>query len=645
MNSSSFAQITQVLDKVATAKLLVDQHGKLLYANPTADATFLLQAAALQALSVQELIAPHVHDDFNKAFVGFVTGSSDRPLILADDMSGLRRNGKAFPMEVILNRLHTAEGPIYLLTISDTSGRMQSHRRYKLAFEQSTVGVMISNEAGQIQMANPAFLAMFRYSEAELLGQNVEMLLPLEARTAHSEHRHHYMKDPSIRRMGAGRELYGLRSNGARFPVEVSLAPLLGSDDTEILVTVVDVTERRRIEEDRQRLEAKIRQTQKLESLGLLTGGIAHDFNNILTGIVGNAELAQMDLPASSSIRRYLDSILKASHRAAELCEQMLAYSGGGKRLHENFDLNELIETTRDLLHTSLARNASLAVNLARGLPPAKGDATQMRQVVMNLIINAAEALQDNQGIITVSTGMMDLHPAQSGPTNPLDDEVPPGRYLYFLVNDNGCGMTREVQEKIFDPFFTTKFTGRGLGLAAVLGIIHGHRGAIRIYSEPGVGTSIRVLLPYEGQTSTAEDETAQTPAISGTVLLIDDEQLVQQTASETLRRMGFSVLNASDGLEGLELFKSHREQISLVLLDLTMPNLGGEETYTHIRRIDDSVPVIITSGFSEQDILQKFVGRGIAGFLQKPISPAKLALLVKQVLEPATPTRDRADR
>ncbi len=540
-------------------------------------------------------------------------------------------------MELILNRLHTVEGAVYLLTVTDTSGRMQSHRRYKLAFEQSSVGVMISNASGIILLMNPAFLAMFRYSEEELTGKHVEILLPLEAREAHGEHRHHYMKAPSIRRMGAGRELYGLRKNGVKFPVEVSLAPLQDGDDTEILVTVVDVTERRKIEEDRQRLEAKIRQTQKLESLGILTGGIAHDFNNILTGIVGNAELAQMDLPPGSSIRRYLDGILKASHRAAELCEQMLAYSGGGKRLHESFDLNELIESTRDLIHTSLARNASLAVNLARDLPPVLGDATQLRQVVMNLIINASEALKDNQGIITVSTGVMDFQPTPSSPANPLDEQVQPGRYVYFLVNDNGVGMTREVQERIFDPFFTTKFTGRGLGLAAVLGIINSHGGAIRIYSEPGVGTSIRVLLPFQGQSGLQEAVQCEAPAVSGTVLIIDDEQVVQQTATETLRRLGFQVLNASDGLEGLELFKSHQEQITLVLLDLTMPNLGGEETYTHIRKIDSQKPVIITSGFSEQDILQKFVGRGIAGFLQKPISPARLMSLVKQVLEEQT--------
>jgi two-component system cell cycle sensor histidine kinase/response regulator CckA len=634
MNSSSLAQITQVLDKVATAKLLVDQQGRLHYANPPAVKTFMLQAAELHSLQVQELIAAPKRDHFLNAFLTFTAGTASDPLTLAGDLAGLRSNGKPFPMELIVNRLYTAEGAIYLLTVSDTTERMQSHRRFKLAFEQSTVGVMISNEAGLILMANPAFLAMFRYEEDELLGQPVEILMPLTVRHAHGNYRRDYMQEPSIRRMGAGRELYGLRRNGVKFPVEVSLAPLQGGDETEILVTVVDVTERRKIEDDRQRLEAKIRQTQKLESLGILTGGIAQDFNNILTDIVGNAELAQMDLPVGSSIRRYLDGILRASHRAAELCAQMLAYSGGGKRLHESFDLNELIESTRDLIHTSLAKNASLAVNLARDLPKVNGDATQIRQVVMNLIINASEALKDNQGIITVSTGVIDFQPGQSSPTNPLDEQAAAGRYIYFLVNDNGIGMTREVQEKIFDPFFTTKFTGRGLGLAAVLGIINSHGGAIRIYSEPGVGTSIRVLLPHQGPDGVVEEETTTTPGEGGTVLVIDDEQVVQQTTSDTLRRLGYAVLNASDGLEGLELFKSHHEQITLVLLDLTMPNLGDEETYTHLRKIDSEKPVVIMSGFSEQDILQKFVGRGIAAFLQKPISPARLMTVVKEVMD-----------
>lgn len=400
--------------------------------------------------------------------------------------------------------------------------------------------------------------------------------------------------------------------------------------------TIQDITDRKRSEEERYKLEQQMQHAQKLESLGVLAGGIAHDFNNILMSILGHAELAMMRMSPASPARNNLSSIEQAAHRAADLSRQMLAYSGKGRFVLENIDLGELVTEMMHMLEVSISKCVVLRLNLAAGLPPVQIDATQVRQVLMNLVINASEAIGEKSGVISISTGAMQCDRSYLSSAW-LDEGYAEGLYVYVEVADTGCGMDRDTISKIFDPFFTTKFTGRGLGMAAVLGIIRGHRGAIKIYSEPGRGTTFKILLPASSASAQplgpVRDEACYWHG-QGTILLVDDEETIRALGEEMLTMLGFSVLTADNGRRALQVFSERQNDISAVLLDLTMPHMDGEETFRELRRLKPDVRVVISSGYNEQEVCQRFLGKGLAGFIQKPFKISTLSCALKVALE-----------
>jgi two-component system cell cycle sensor histidine kinase/response regulator CckA len=313
----------------------------------------------------------------------------------------------------------------------------------------------------------------------------------------------------------------------------------------------------------------------------------------------------------------------------------MLAYSGKGRFVVGHYDLSELVREMAQILKVSVSKDATLRYNFAADLPAVEVDATQMRQVIMNLITNASEALGNQSGIISVSTGVMDCDRSYLVDSY-LDDKLPEGKYVYLEVADTGGGMDEETQRRIFDPFFTTKFTGRGLGLAAVLGIVRGHQGAIKVYSEVGQGTTFKVLLPAKewvlGDRRPSADQIVPPLPGGGTILLIDDDPEVRGVGTQMLERLGFKVLTAAHGLEGLKIFQELGGEIDCVILDLTMPEMGGEEAFRELRRLRRDVPVILSSGYNEQDVTQKFAGKGLAGFIQKPYRVANLQEVLSRV-------------
>lgn len=394
-----------------------------------------------------------------------------------------------------------------------------------------------------------------------------------------------------------------------------------------------DITERKRAEEERSMLEQQLLHTQKLESLGVLAGGIAHDFNNILMAIIGNADLALMRINKESPAVENLNQIESAAARAADLAKQMLAYSGKGRFLIETLDLNVLLNEMLHMLQVSISKKALLRLNLNQHLPPVEADATQLRQIVMNLVINASEAIGDRSGVIAIATGCMECD--QNYLKNAwLDEKLADGLYVFLEISDTGCGMDKDTLGKIFDPFFTTKFTGRGLGMAAVLGIVRGHHGAIKIYSEQGKGTTFKILLPASGRPAELFnlDSRADGWRGSGTVLLVDDEESVRGIGSAMLKELGFAVVTANDGREALELFRIVPD-IRVVILDLTMPRMDGEQCFRELRQQKPDVKVIISSGYNEQEVTQRFVGKGLAGFVQKPYRLSVLKDALKAVL------------
>ncbi|MDP8218730.1 MAG: PAS domain S-box protein [Candidatus Theseobacter exili] len=416
-------------------------------------------------------------------------------------------------------------------------------------------------------------------------------------------------------------------------------------EDKDYLIGLeIDITDRRRIEKDKLVLERHVQHAQKLESLGVLAGGIAHDFNNLLMGILGNADLVLDVLSPMSPARTYIREIEKASKRAAELARQMLAYSGKGRFIIEPIYVNQLVEEIAHLLEVSISKKAVLKYSFAENLPTFEGDATQICQVIMNLITNASEAVGEERGVITLSTGMIDCDWSYLNDINEVlrvnhDEPLAEGVYVFIEVTDTGCGMNKETINKIFDPFFTTKFTGRGLGMSAVLGIVRGHMGSLKIYSEVGKGTSFKVLFPTKefsdkGVIFKRKEEIERKDwRGSGTVLIADDDEIVCTVGKQMLARMGFRVLTASDGSEALKIFRKHAKEIICVLLDLTMPRMNGEETFREMRRLHPGVIVILCSGYNEQDAVQSFSGKGLAGFIQKPFSMAALKEKLMEVL------------
>ena len=402
------------------------------------------------------------------------------------------------------------------------------------------------------------------------------------------------------------------------------------------LWTFRDITARTRAEAERLKLEQQFQQTQKLESLGVLAGGIAHDFNNILMAVMGHAELALMEISPMSAARDDITEIITASRRAAGLCRQMLAYSGKASLSRERVNLGELIEEMLHLLKTSISKKAVMNLNLARGIPPILADSSQLRQVVLNLIINASEAIGDATGVIGVSVGASRCDEASLRQTE-LRDDLAPGLYVCLEVTDTGCGMNAETRARIFDPFFTTKFAGRGLGLASALGIVRAHKGAIKVSSEPGKGTTFKFLFPAmeAGDVKGAQDEAE--PAGdwrgSGTVLIADDEETLRALGAQMMEMMGFTVLTAADGHEAVEIYRERGTEIGIVLLDLTMPHMDGMQALDELRRINPGVRVVLASGYSREDLAARFSDRGLAGVLQKPYTLGKLRELLAGLL------------
>jgi len=404
--------------------------------------------------------------------------------------------------------------------------------------------------------------------------------------------------------------------------------PIVQGDRTLLAGYTIDITEKKRAEEEKLDLVRQMQQAQKLESLGVLAGGIAHDFNNLLMVVLGNVELALDEIPPMSPVRLKLTEITTAARRAADLSQQMLAYAGKSSFALERVVLGELVEEMAHLLKAGISKKAILNLNLERGLPPIQADPSQIRQIAMNLIINASEAIGDGDGEITVSLGTTRCDEGYLRRTE-THDNLAAGLYVYLEVTDTGYGMDSKTRARIFEPFFSTKFTGRGLGLAAVQGIVRAHKGALIVSSEPGKGTTFKVLFPaLEDAAERVPTDGSSTPDDwqgTGTILLVDDEQSLVALGARMLEHLGFTVLTAADGREALELYRERGKEIDLVLMDLTMPHMDGMEALAELRRLNPDVRVVVASGYSHEDVESRFAGKGIDGVLQKPYTLAKM--------------------
>ena len=482
--------------------------------------------------------------------------------------------------------------------------------------ESMSEGFCAFDEQWKCTYVNARAAALSRSSREQLLGRTLWDLVPKEVSAK--------VRDP-LEHALAARKPTQFEQYYAPFDTWYEIHAYPTRDGLAVFGR--DISERKRFNE-------RLQQVQKLESLGVLAGGIAHDFNNLLTGIMGNASLVLDELPPEGRQRADLQKVVDATQRAASLTRQLLAYAGKGRFVIEPLNLSDVVRQISDLIQSSIPRTVALRLTLAPELPSIDGDAAQIQQLVMNLVINGAEAIDDNGGTVTVTTTLRDVDQTYLEQSFGSSD-IEPGEYVLLEVSDTGCGMDDTTLARIFDPFFTTKFAGRGLGLAAVLGIVRGHKGALRVYSVPEKGSSFKVLFPTTRKEAPARlsIRTEVNLQGSGTVLVIDDEELVRQIAKSALSRYGYTVLAAENGLRGVEVMRQNKDAVSLVLLDMTMPLMSGEETLHQIRTVSPGVPVLLCSGYHEVEFEQRFAGQGSAGFIQKPFTAVYLAERVKAAL------------
>jgi PAS domain S-box-containing protein len=426
------------------------------------------------------------------------------------------------------------------------------------------------------------------------------------------------------------------RKDGSIFPGE-TLGTAIKTASGEVMgyIGIIrDITERKQAEKEKYTLEQQFQQTQKLESLGVLAGGIAHDFNNILAIIVGYCGLTKMDYEQAEN---HIPEIEKAAERAAALCRQMLAYAGKASLSQAPVNTWMLVDEMVSMLKTTIKHNVVIRPELGTDIPFIMGDASQLRQVVMNLIINAAEAIGDAEGEINIKLAQADIKEEQPEKDH-LGFIIPTGRYIRFEVTDNGGGMDDETRSKIFEPFYTTKFTGRGLGMSAVLGIIKAHNGALQMESRLGHGTTFKVYLPVQFNSSESEKALQITASAawqgSGTILLAEDEVQVKSIAMAMLQRLGFTVLEAANGKEALELYRQNAADITLVVTDMGMPVINGYDLFYKLKQLNPQLPIIISSGFGEADIASKIPGKEVAGMLNKPYRFEQLREVLMGVVE-----------
>lgn len=513
---------------------------------------------------------------------------------------------------------------------AEISWRREAEARLQSTVNGLPVAVCVYDAAGRFVLTNTTFRSWFRPVPSDPVGLLPDdALAPRAAALVESGRR--------AREPGTASELMiGVGDEARHVLVERFDAGMRGQERLHGSVWI-DITSQRHAETERERMYASVLHAQKLESLGVLAGGIAHDFNNLLVAIVGNMDLAVCELDTGSPARPLLSEASIAAERAAELCQQMLAYSGKGRFVVRSVDMNEVVREMSALLDVSISKSAALEWKLAPEVAPIQVDVTQLRQVVMNLITNASDAIGSNEGVITIGTGTSTC-PAEYLAAMDVGVGLEPGLYTWLEISDTGMGMDAETRLRIFDPFFTTKFTGRGLGLAAVLGIVRGHKAALGVYSEPGRGTTFKVLFPVSGTAAEAPSADAeQGPRAQPgheTVLVVDDESAVRGVAKRILSDAGFQVLLAADGEEALRIC-AERPDVRVVLLDMAMPRMSGEEAFRRLRAARPDVRVVLCSGYSEQDAADRFAGEGPISFLHKPYRAAELVDVVRRALAP----------
>jgi PAS domain S-box-containing protein len=629
-NDSTFEQL---LEAAPDAIVGVDDKGKIVLVNSQTEALFGYVRADLLGKGVEMLVPKRFRELHPKHRDGYFAEPRTRPMGADLELYGLRRDGTEFPAEISLSSIETANGRLATSAIRDVTESRAAERMFEQFLEFAPDAIVGIAPSGKIVLINQQAETLFGYGRDELIGQPIEALVPKRFREIHPKHRDGYFEEPRTRGMGAGVELYAVRKDGTEFPVEISLSSIETGEGILATAAVRDITDRAESEREKA-LQAQLDQARRLESVGQLAGGIAHDFNNILGVIMNYAEFVGDELEEGSTAHEDVDEIRRAAERAAALTRQLLIFSRREVVQPELLDLREVVAELENLLHRALGERVELETRFAEDLAAVEADPGQVEQVLVNLAVNARDAMPDGgRLLIEVENAELDEEYAYMHP------DTEPGDYVRLKVSDTGTGMDKETIQRAFEPFFTTKGKGEGtgLGLATVYGIVTGAGGRIDIYSEPGMGTTIKVHLPARSAVPGAsKGQARERPAGKGEVILVvEDESDVRRMAERILTKGGYSVIGTGGGEEALDVCRKADQPIHLLLTDVIMPGMLGTELVERIKRLRPGLGVIFMSGYSHEVLAPEALAeQNGTAFIEKPFNATELLQAVRSLLD-----------
>ena len=612
------------LDLAPASIVVVDGEGRIVLVNRQSEALFGYDREELRGEPVEMLVPGRFLSGHAGHRAAFLASPESRPMGQGRDLYALRKDGTEVPVEIGLNPIDTPSGLMVVTSVFDLTERKRAEARFQAAVESSPSGVLMVDGDGVVVLANREACRTFGYDAGELVGHAIEKLVPSRFGSAHPMYRERYLSTPEARRMGTGRELFGLRKDGSEVPLEVGLTPISTEDGTFVLASVVDISTRRRLED-------QLREAQRLETVGALASGIAHDFNNVLLAILGYSELALEDERLGDSTRSDLRQIVTAAERGRQVVERMLEVGRRRQAPPQAVRVHDTVQEALELLQASSLKSVEIRRHLDETAPAVFCDSTQIHQIIMNLGSNAGRAMGPSGGVFDVS-----LVPHYVDAGDAAGPALQPGMYARLTVSDNGHGMAPDVAARVYEPFYSSRASGEGTGLGMwlVKELVDGMRGVIELTSEPGRGTTFDIYLPAaEQQPETAALEDLDVQGAAPHLLFVEDEEPLAELGRRRLERAGFRVTAFTSSVQALERFRRRPESVDLLITDNTMPRMSGLELAEQVVRIRPELPVLMVSGLAKMRLedVPAFVTRVLA----KPHTGDELVQAVHELLPP----------
>ncbi|MDP1582426.1 MAG: PAS domain S-box protein [Bradyrhizobium sp.] len=624
-----------VVECAADGIILIDGSGSVLMFNAACEKLFKYSASEVIGQNVKMLMPAPYREEHDRYLSNFHRTSERKIIGIGREVFGQRKDGTTFPMDLAVGEAKQDDGSIFVGIIHDLTESKRVERelressaRLRAVVETAVDGVILIDSRGRILMFNPACEKLFQYRADEVMHENVKLLMPPSYSREHDSYIRNFLETGNRKIIGIGREVVGRRKDGSTFPMDLSVGEAKQDGEAIFVGIIHDLTERKRTEE-------QLVQAQKMETVGQLSGGIAHDFNNLLTVIVGNAELLSENLKPRQDLKQLADDIGRAGDRGSELTQRLLAFGRRQILVPVEIECNALLDSMHKLLRRTLREDIEIKTDFDPDIPSAFADPAQLESAVLNIALNAQDAMPTG-GRLTISTAKASLDDHYKS----LHPEVMAGEYVLVAITDDGEGMPKEVIERVFEPFFTTKEVGKGsgLGLSMVYGFVKQSNGHVSIYSEPGLGTTIRIYLPQgtaKGPSPLPQSPAESEPLPKGaeTVMVVEDDPFVRSYAVTRLESLGYQVIAAVDGADALQKLRAD-VHVDILFTDIVMPGgINGWELADLARGLRPGLPVLLTSGYALETLAKHGRLRAGAVVLTKPYRKADLARRLREVV------------